>query len=64
MSIYLFVRTLIMLRGPLHRLDVIEQSKFGPISQRSLKSNERAISVGDPCALVDLLAISPLGWQI
>ena len=53
-----------LLRHPLHRTEIVrwpfEQSKIGPISQRSLKSNKKAISVGDSCPLVDLWAISPL----
>ena len=36
------------------RWATIERSKIGPISQPSLKSNENAISVWDPCALIDL----------
>ena len=50
--------------GHLHRTEIAGRSKIGPISQRSLKSNEKAVSVGDPCALVDLSAISPLEWKI
>ena len=40
----------------------IDRSKIGPISQQSLKSNEKAISVWHPCALIKLSAISPSGW--
>ena len=30
---------------------------------RSLKSNEKAVSMGDLCALVDFSAISSSGWK-
>ena len=38
--------------------------KIGPISQRSLKSNEKVVSARDPCELIDLSDISPSGWTI
>ena len=41
----------------------IERYKIGLISQQSLKSNEKAIYMGDPCALIDLSAIFPSGWN-
>ena len=41
----------------------IERSKICLISQRSLKSNEKDVSVWDPCVLIDLSAISTSGWK-
>ena len=56
----------IHIRGPLHRTrdrwPTIDRSKVGPISQSSLKSNEKVVAVWDPCVLIDLSAISPSGW--
>ena len=45
------------------RWATIERSKIGLISQWSFKSNNKIISVEDPCVLVDLSAISPSWWK-
>ena len=39
----------------------IEWSTIGLISQRFLKGNKKAVSVGNPCVLIDLSAISSSG---
>ena len=51
-----------LLRGPLHRTGIVGRPLSNQKLARSLKSNEKAVSVGDPCELVDLSTNSP-GWK-
>ena len=49
--------------GSLPRTEIVGWLLSDQKSARSLKSNEKALSVWDLYALVDLSAISPLGWK-